>query len=381
MNFLLNWLVPVYNDAPEPWKLSFQDGASPTFEGITELHDTIFFYLVVIGVGVFWIMGVTMINFSESKSQIVYKHFNHGTLIELVWTITPAFILIAIAFPSFKLLYLMDSITRTIFNTIMSKSIVLFKSTVQSFSIAIERAKPIFIKNITTPCTAIVPYGVMGNSNGIKLSQYARDITVLTETMRDQIIGHILGDGSLTKSYTSKNAYFVFTQTSKRFFYIMHIFSILGPLCLKLPTLGCSLRKGIRSYYLQIHSRSYPFFSNLYNLFYFDGINPNPVKRIPTDLLFYLNPNVLAVWCMDDGNFSPSGFYLHTNNFSFNDVYKLAAMLHYVFELTVNVQRFDGKPVLYVPAKQLPKFYALVKPYILPEFAYKFRHQVLTQYD
>ena len=56
MNFLLNWVVPVYNDAPEPWKLSFQDGASPTVEGITELHDTIVFYLVVIGVGVFWIM-------------------------------------------------------------------------------------------------------------------------------------------------------------------------------------------------------------------------------------------------------------------------------------------------------------------------------------
>ena len=31
------------------------------------------------------------------------------TLIELIWTITPAFILIAIAFPSFKLLYLMDN--------------------------------------------------------------------------------------------------------------------------------------------------------------------------------------------------------------------------------------------------------------------------------
>jgi heme/copper-type cytochrome/quinol oxidase subunit 2 len=29
-------------------------------------------------------------------------------LIELVWTITPALVLIAIAFPSFKLLYLMD---------------------------------------------------------------------------------------------------------------------------------------------------------------------------------------------------------------------------------------------------------------------------------
>ena len=30
------------------------------------------------------------------------------TLIELIWTITPALILIAIAFPSFRLLYLLD---------------------------------------------------------------------------------------------------------------------------------------------------------------------------------------------------------------------------------------------------------------------------------
>ena len=33
------------------------------------------------------------------------------TLIELIWTITPALILILIAFPSFKLLYLMDEVS------------------------------------------------------------------------------------------------------------------------------------------------------------------------------------------------------------------------------------------------------------------------------
>ena len=33
-----------------------------------------------------------------------------ATLIELIWTITPAIILILIAFPSFKLLYLMDEV-------------------------------------------------------------------------------------------------------------------------------------------------------------------------------------------------------------------------------------------------------------------------------
>lgn len=42
----------VFNDAPEPWQFGFQDGASPTHEGITELHDAIFFYLVVIFFGV-----------------------------------------------------------------------------------------------------------------------------------------------------------------------------------------------------------------------------------------------------------------------------------------------------------------------------------------
>ena len=105
LSFLFN---PIHCDAPEAWQIGFQDGASPTFEGITELHNSIFFYLIVISVGVAWVLGSVVVNFSSDKSPIVYKYANHGTLIELVWTITPAFILIAIAFPSFKLLYLMD---------------------------------------------------------------------------------------------------------------------------------------------------------------------------------------------------------------------------------------------------------------------------------
>jgi cytochrome c oxidase subunit 2 len=101
---------PIYNDAPEPWQIGFQDGAAPGFEGIIDLHNSIFFYLVVISFGVFWILGSVMTNFSYKNSPIVYKYSNHGTLIELIWTITPAFILIAIAFPSFKLLYMLDEV-------------------------------------------------------------------------------------------------------------------------------------------------------------------------------------------------------------------------------------------------------------------------------
>jgi len=48
--------------------------------------------------------------YSSTKNPIAYKYLTHGTIVELVWTITPALILIAIAFPSFRLLYLMDEV-------------------------------------------------------------------------------------------------------------------------------------------------------------------------------------------------------------------------------------------------------------------------------
>jgi len=33
----------LFCDAAEAWQIGFQDSASPTHEGITELHDSIFF--------------------------------------------------------------------------------------------------------------------------------------------------------------------------------------------------------------------------------------------------------------------------------------------------------------------------------------------------
>lgn len=98
-------------DAPHAWGIYFQDSATPQMEGLVELHDNIMYYLVIILFGVGWILFSVIRNFVISKSPIAHKYLNHGTLIELIWTITPAVILILIAFPSFKLLYLMDEVT------------------------------------------------------------------------------------------------------------------------------------------------------------------------------------------------------------------------------------------------------------------------------
>lgn len=100
-----------FNDTPRPWGIYFQDSATPQMEGLTELHDNIMFYLVIILFAVGWIIVSVMKTFNHNVSPISYKYTNHGTLVELIWTITPTLILILLAFPSFKLLYLMDEIS------------------------------------------------------------------------------------------------------------------------------------------------------------------------------------------------------------------------------------------------------------------------------
>jgi len=70
----------IFNDIAHPWQIGFQDGASPGFSGIVDLHNTIFFYLVLIAVGVFWLLGATIYAYSGDRSKIVHKYLNHGTL-------------------------------------------------------------------------------------------------------------------------------------------------------------------------------------------------------------------------------------------------------------------------------------------------------------
>ena len=66
------------------------------------------FYLVVIAVLVFWMLTSVLVSFGSNS--IPHTHSTHGTVIELIWTITPALVLLAIALPSFRLLYLMDEV-------------------------------------------------------------------------------------------------------------------------------------------------------------------------------------------------------------------------------------------------------------------------------
>ena len=99
----------IYNDVSYPWQLSFQDPATPVMEGIINFHHDLMFFLILIVVFTSWILFRAITAFNEKINSKPEK-FVHGTVIEIIWTIIPACILMIIAAPSFALLYSMDEV-------------------------------------------------------------------------------------------------------------------------------------------------------------------------------------------------------------------------------------------------------------------------------
>nr|YP_009136706.1 cytochrome c oxidase subunit II [Zinaida jigongi]AKE07311.1 cytochrome c oxidase subunit II [Zinaida jigongi] len=84
--------------------LNFQNSASPLMEQIIFFHDHTLIILIMITILV-WYM---MLSFFFNK--YINRFLLEEQMIELIWTILPEIIMIFIAFPSFRLLYLKDEL-------------------------------------------------------------------------------------------------------------------------------------------------------------------------------------------------------------------------------------------------------------------------------
>lgn len=89
------------------WQLGFQTPASPTMEGIISFHDDLMVFLSFILGFVMYVLWVCLSHF-KSKGNGESARIVHASLLEIIWTVLPAIILIIIAIPSFSLLYSID---------------------------------------------------------------------------------------------------------------------------------------------------------------------------------------------------------------------------------------------------------------------------------
>ena len=74
-------------------------------DNIVWFHDFLFVLIIVITLFVLALLVVVVVKFNE-KANPVPSRTTHNTLIEVAWTIVPVLILVGIAIPSFRLLFL-----------------------------------------------------------------------------------------------------------------------------------------------------------------------------------------------------------------------------------------------------------------------------------
>jgi cytochrome c oxidase subunit II len=90
---------------PSPWQLGFQQSATPVMDNITWFHDFLLIIITAITAFVLVLLLIVMARFN-ARTNPVASRTTHNTLLEVAWTIVPIVILLVIAVPSFKLLFL-----------------------------------------------------------------------------------------------------------------------------------------------------------------------------------------------------------------------------------------------------------------------------------
>ncbi len=90
---------------PAPWEFRLQEAGSPVMEQITWFHNWLLWIISIITLFVLALLIAVVVKFN-AKANPVPSRTTHNTLIEVAWTLIPVLILVGIAVPSFRLLFL-----------------------------------------------------------------------------------------------------------------------------------------------------------------------------------------------------------------------------------------------------------------------------------
>jgi cytochrome c oxidase subunit 2 len=116
---LIRWMVPALVFAavlagggialaglgqPSPWQMGLQQSAAPTMDDIVWFHNLLLYIIIAITLFVLALLLIVIVKFN-ARSNPVPSKTTHNTLLEVLWTIIPVVILVVIAIPSFRILF------------------------------------------------------------------------------------------------------------------------------------------------------------------------------------------------------------------------------------------------------------------------------------
>jgi cytochrome c oxidase subunit II len=89
---------------PSPWQMGLQEAGSPVMDNIVWFHDFLLYVITAITLFVLALLLIIIFRFN-ARANPTPSRTTHNTPIEIAWTVVPVIILVAIAIPSFKLLF------------------------------------------------------------------------------------------------------------------------------------------------------------------------------------------------------------------------------------------------------------------------------------
>lgn len=101
---------PAFADGiPQKWQMGFQEPVTPIAEMVNSFHNFILEIIALIVIFVFIIVFLAIWRFREKKNPISSNRV-HNPVLEVIWTLVPAIILVIITFPSLKLIQFIDKV-------------------------------------------------------------------------------------------------------------------------------------------------------------------------------------------------------------------------------------------------------------------------------
>jgi cytochrome c oxidase subunit 2 len=92
------------------YRLNLHEGVTRISHEIYNLHMLVLWIVTIVGIGVFGVMIYSIINHRKSKG-VTPASFHESTTVEVIWTIIPFIILVAIAVPATKTLLEMEDMS------------------------------------------------------------------------------------------------------------------------------------------------------------------------------------------------------------------------------------------------------------------------------
>jgi cytochrome c oxidase subunit II len=94
---------------PTPWQTGLQDPGSPVMENIIWFHNLLLIIITLIAGFVLALLIWVMVRFNQ-RTHPTPSRTTHRTSLEVAWTVIPIGILVFIAVPSFRLLFLEQNV-------------------------------------------------------------------------------------------------------------------------------------------------------------------------------------------------------------------------------------------------------------------------------